>query len=90
MRSIYMSRLVPMRLFKNSLSLNILSASTVIFRGPIFCRQCFQITLDLILSYHFIIMFIKKSLFFYYIFDIQNKNYENSMGDFWAESIRLA
>ena len=38
---------------------------TVVFRGPIFCRQCFQIPLDLILSYRFIIMFInKKSLFF--------------------------
>ena len=39
--------------------------TTVVFRGPIFCRQCFQIPLDLILSYRFIIMFInKKSLFF--------------------------
>ena len=39
--------------------------TTVVFRGPIFCRQCFQILLDLILSYRFIIMFInKKSLFF--------------------------
>ena len=32
--------------------------TTVVFRGPIFCRQCFQIPLDLILSYHFILMFI--------------------------------
>ena len=24
------------------------------------------------------------------MFDIPNKNYDNSMGDFWAESIRLA
>ena len=41
------------------------TVATVVFRGPIFCRQCFQIPLDLILSYRFIIMFInKKSLFF--------------------------
>ena len=44
---------------------NIWLSNTVVFRGPIFCRQCFQIPLDLILSYRFIIMFInKKSLFF--------------------------
>ena len=62
--------------------------ATVVFRGPIFRRQCFQIPLDLILSYHFIIKFNKrKKLIFYYIFDIPNKN---SMGGFWAESIRLA
>ena len=24
------------------------------------------------------------------MFDIPNKNYEKSMGDFWAESVRLA
>ena len=37
---------------------------TVVFRGPIFCHQCFQIPLDLILSYHFIIMFINKKAYF--------------------------
>ena len=37
---------------------------TVVFCGPIFCRQCFQIPLDLILSYRFIIMFINKKAYF--------------------------
>ena len=35
-------------------------------------------------------MFLNKKLIFNYIFDIPNENYENSMDDFWAESIRLA
>ena len=56
----YMFDLIP-----QNLSLQTLTTTTVVFRGPIFCRQCFQIPLDLILSYRFIIMFInKKSLFF--------------------------
>ena len=39
----------------------------------------------------FFLMFIyKKNLIFYHIFDIPNKNFENSMGDFWVESILLA
>ena len=31
-----------------------------------------------------------KKLIFNYVFDIPNENYVNSMGDFWAKSIRLA
>ena len=43
------------------------------------------------LSYRFISMFLhKKKLISNSIFDIPNKNFENWMGDFWAESVSLA
>ena len=58
-------RRVMFVLLNTQKSIAIVYESTVVFRGPIFCCQCFQIPLDLILSYCFIIMFInKKSLFF--------------------------
>ena len=38
--------------------------STVVFRCPIFCRQCFQIDLDLILPYSFISVILNKKAYF--------------------------
>ena len=70
--------------------MNFFYVGSVVFRGPIFCHQCFQIPLELILSYRFIIMFIDKKAIFYYIFDIPNKNYENSTCDILVENIHLA
>ena len=45
-------------------TISILGKSTVVFRCPIFCRQCFQIDLDLILPYSFISVILNKKAYF--------------------------